>query len=245
MTNLYLSSPQSQLSLREAALIQPALSVFLDNLSNISPLLGREMEATTTELNRLVPPSDRKTQPPTRNARLPDYIAAQRASIAKQQQALSTTHLALTSVSAQYLQAYRALLTAIIESLERTLHGSLARHVRARAEQLSLVALGMAQKSSILRTEAMRDLYPPEAVEALRAYSVELGDVRGRIGERMRNLEDVLAEYEGNDGEEDTGEEVDGKGRAVVMVEIARRYRRCLAELEVVKKEVERLEEGR
>lgn len=69
-----------------------------------------------------------------------------RRSVDAQAAALSARRLQVANLSSEVLAAHRELLETAVRVLEQTVHGSVARGVRARAEHLAVVARGMEMK---------------------------------------------------------------------------------------------------
>jgi len=162
-------------------------------------------------------------------ATLASQAIALQESINTQSTSISLTRSRVTELGDQLHASYCDLFETSIRLLEQTIHGSIARGSRARAEHLAVVAKGMELKLQILaQTDAM--LTDPALQTELEAYRVRLEGVAEELGGKAVEAERALAEY---------GRA--GKG----MGEIARRFAEVRRECEGVKEEIEKLEARR
>lgn len=79
------------------------------------------------------------------------------------------------------------------------------------------------------------EVYSPSAMRALEGYADHLRDARGRVGEDIRGLRDVLGSYGVRDGE--GGDQ----GMERTMREMARVYREMNRQVEEVRGDLVRL----
>jgi diphthamide biosynthesis protein 3 len=79
-------------------------------------------------------------------SKLPTQGNALQESISSQTMSLALTRSRVTELSDQTHTAYRELFEASVRVIEQTLHGSVARGVKAKAEHLAVVAKGMELK---------------------------------------------------------------------------------------------------
>ena len=133
------------------------------------------------------------------------------------------------------LGLYHLATTLVILILEQSVHGSVARNVKAHAELLSLAAqsLNLQVKEKALRGEKM--VYTEPVKSALQEYVRNLRDGRERLRERRKGAERVLWGY-GVGRTEDGGSE-----KEKVRSEIARVYGEMVKEVREVGRDVERL----
>jgi N-acetyl-anhydromuramyl-L-alanine amidase AmpD len=81
-----------------------------------------------------------------------------------------------------------------------------------------------------------KEIYTPETVAALHNYGAHLKDAKSRTAERVRSLEDELAEYGvGVQG---------GEGKEKTMREMAKVYREMRRQVDDVQVDLERLQKG-
>jgi diphthamide biosynthesis protein 3 len=79
-------------------------------------------------------------------SKLPAQAAALQESIANQTISIATTRMRITELGDQIHAVYRDLFEVSVRIIEQTLHGSVARGVKAKAEHLAMVAKGMGLK---------------------------------------------------------------------------------------------------
>ena len=155
--------------------------------------------------------------------------------IAAQKLDLENRRLVLVSKTTTLLSIYHLAITLIVRILEQTKHGSVARHVKSKAEFLSLSAKQAELEIKEKATKAERLVYTTEVADALQNYMRNLRDGQERLKERERDAKRVLWGY--------------GVGRAVgggeekekIMKEIAKVYGNLVHEVTEVGRDVERL----
>jgi hypothetical protein len=79
-------------------------------------------------------------------SKLPAQAAALQESISNQTGSIATTRMRITELGDQIHTVYRELFEVSVRIIEQTLHGSVARGSKARAEHLASVAKGMELK---------------------------------------------------------------------------------------------------
>ncbi|GME49191.1 Galactosyl transferase [Neofusicoccum parvum] len=124
---------------------------------------------------------------------------------------------------------YFTLMEVVVRMLEQTVHGSVARAVRAKAEHLAAVAKGLELKLSILTLTSNPS---SSLASALSNYSEYLTSEKAELQHRKAIAEDRLRAFE----------KAGGSGRSGIMKEIARRYAEVEEEIAKVQMEVGRLE---
>lgn len=141
----------------------------------------------------------------------------------------------LVSKTTTLLAIYHLAITLIIRILEQTKHGSVARHVKTKAEFLGLSArhAELEVKEKVGRAERL--VYTPEVVDALQNYMTNLRDGQERLKERERDAKRVLWGY--GIGRVEGGSEEKEK----IMREIARVYGSLIREVRDVGRDVEKL----
>lgn len=166
-------------------------------------------------------------------------------SISSQTMSIALTRTRVTELSDQIHAAYRELFEASVKVIEQTIHGSVARGVKARAEHLYVVAKGMELKlqsvvvprivhgsvaNHVPRIVAQTDpvLTDPLLYSALQSYSSHLAKTEQTLAEREATALKALKGYENAKG----------------MADIAKRYAQVLRETEEVEQEISRLKDG-
>jgi diphthamide biosynthesis protein 3 len=138
---------------------------------------------------------------------------------------VSNTRSRIADLAAQVQMAHADALETAIRVLEQTVHGSVARGVRARAEHLSAVAKGLDMKVRILaKSDPL--LGNEELVEAVRAYDAQLDITLTELDQRAKKVQSEVEGYESA-----------GRG----MEQIADRYAQLLKKKGELNAEVNRL----
>ncbi|KAK4982704.1 putative alpha-1,6-mannosyltransferase mnn11 [Elasticomyces elasticus] len=152
-----------------------------------------------------------------------------RSSIETNQLHLSQRRIELADLASNVLATHRTLLEAVVRALEQTLHGSVARGVRAKADYLACITEGMEKKLEIQYQQALAQLYTPDVQLALKNHERHLKqEIRG-LRERLEEAETQLHDYE----------------RVKGMRVIAAAYGEVKRECETVQEEIRRLEDSR
>ena len=156
---------------------------------------------------------------------LPQAIAALQNEIATSSSELARSRLALTHNVTALHDRYRQVIEASIRTLEQTIHGSIARGTKAKAEYLAVVAEGMSKKLSIQYAQLMQQVYTPDMQEGLRVKVEEIEREAKAVRKQVRLVENELAEYRKVRG----------------MEGMLREYMEILAECETAEQEIGRL----
>lgn len=138
----------------------------------------------------------------------------------------SATRTEITQEVSLVQNLYRQVIETSIHLLERTIHGSVSRGTKAKAEYLSIVAEGMSKKLSVQHEQLLSQLYTSELQEALRVKDEELAKENRATKKQIREMEEMLEAYKQTPG-------MDG---------LADEYAEILKETEKVKAEIARLE---
>lgn len=115
-----------------------------------------------------------------------------------------------------------------IRILEQTIHGSVSRNTKAKADYLATVAEGMMRKLQLQYHQILAQTRSPELQAALDDKVVELEREGLGLKRKVKEAEERLVEYK--------------EARAVKG--IAEEYAEVMAGIEKVKGDVERLERG-
>ncbi len=137
--------------------------------------------------------------------------------------------LKLTQEATKLLALYHHIIEVSIRILEQTIHGSVARGTKAKADYLATVAEGMSKKLGVQHGQLMAQLYSPDVQAVLQSKREEL-DARSKATKRkVREAEEKLKEYKGVGG----------------MDSVAKEYAEILKESERVRAEIVRLKDGK
>ncbi|KAL1635608.1 putative alpha-1,6-mannosyltransferase mnn11 [Neofusicoccum ribis] len=189
-------------------------------------------DLSKNKLNEDASTRDIKRQPNTTSSLISDLPAIaqdQQDELAAATFALGEQRTRLADLAASVLEAQAQLMEVVVRMLEQTVHGSVARAVRAKAEHLAAVAKGLELKLSIL---TLTSNPPSSLASALSNYSEYLTSEKAELQHRKAIAEDRLRAFE----------EAGGNGRSGIMKEIARRYAEVEEEIAKVQLEVGRLE---
>lgn len=141
---------------------------------------------------------------------------------------------------AQYSTAY----TLLIKTLEAK-HGTIARSLEFKASETALLAQKAEKESELAVLGVRREVYTPEVKRALVEYKKWLVAEQERIRGEIERGEEVLGGYGVRINTEGGGEGGGDAEKEKVMREIARVYGEMEREVDVVRKDLERLGFGR
>lgn len=148
--------------------------------------------------------------------------------ISNSKASLASLRIDLAHEATHLLSLYRAATELSIRILEQTIHGSISRSTKTKADYLAIVAEGMSRKLQLQLNRLMTATRSPEMEAALKGRAAELEKEYGFLRREVREKRELLEEYRNGGG-------VEG---------MAREYAGILAEVERVREEVERLENG-
>jgi hypothetical protein len=89
----------------------------------------------------------------------PEILAELSRSVTTYQSDLAATRLHITRESGNVHELYKQVLATSIRLLEQTIHGSVSRASRAKAEYLAIVVEGMAKKLGIQYQQLLSQVY--------------------------------------------------------------------------------------
>lgn len=129
-------------------------------------------------------------------------------SIADIRSSIGASRLELAHAAAMLHRLQSRVLESSIRILEQTMHGSVSRATKAKAEYLSVVAEGMSKKLMLQQGQMMSQLYTAEVQEALkqksgdlleesRLWSRQIAAADGRLGsfQVVNGIESIANEY--------------------------------------------------
>ena len=155
------------------------------------------------------------------------YVDDMKSGIAESRSNVTQSRLAIAKEASSLHVLYRHILETSIRILEQTIHGSVARNTKAKADYLALVAEGMSKKLSLQHGQLISQLYSTEAQETLRTRHGNLQIETKTTKRNIREANDKLEEYK----------QVGG------MESVAQEYADILKESEKVRAEIARLED--
>lgn len=187
----------------------------------LAKALSRQLEQDTDALAQLVASDSARSM-----NELPAGITTLLGDTAVSRENLAHARLALAQEVAKLHELYRQVIQFSIRVLEQTIHGSVARGTKAKAEHLAVVAEGMNKKLHLQYGQLLQQMYSPDMQESLRAKSQQAEAETMVLRRRIREAEEKLAEYRHARG----------------MKDMVREYAEILTETERVRDEVERLQ---
>lgn len=165
---------------------------------------------------------------PPKSQDLIPTILELKASLSTSESHLHNSRLQLATEATKAHALTRQAIQQSIAILEQTLHGSMARASKTKAEYLAVVAEGMSKKLALQSHQLNGQLYSAEVQAALKAKAEEVAAEARTVRRKVREAEERLEGY-----------------RAVGGIEgVAKEYAEVVAERERVQGEIERLEGG-
>jgi myosin heavy subunit len=140
----------------------------------------------------------------------------------------ANSRLKLTHEATKLLALYQHIIETSIRILEQTIHGSVARGTKAKADYLATVAEGMSKKLGVQYGQLMAQLYSPDVQAVLQSKRDELEARNRTMKRKVREAEEKLEEYRGAGG----------------MEGLAKEYAEILKESERIEAEIVRLKDG-
>ncbi|KAF2090268.1 hypothetical protein K490DRAFT_63144 [Saccharata proteae CBS 121410] len=217
-----------RIPLSDLEFVEGDLEYFIENIDPVAAAASEYLITTARYLVRIANPEQddlASSAMKSQIARLPVIAARKAEAVRETTEALAAKRVELADVAAEVLAAHARLTEVVVQILEQTVHGSVSRAQKAKAEHLAAVAEGMGKKLSIIH----RSYQPPaDVLDALRDYTKHLDSETAELEHRRAIAEDRLRDFEAA-----------GKG----MGEIANRYAEVNEEILEVRRELERLGE--
>lgn len=139
---------------------------------------------------------------------------------------LAATQLDTTHEAGKLHELYKQILASSIQLLEQTIHGSVSRASKAKAEYLAIVAEGMAKKLGLQYQQLLSQVYTSDLQGMLQERSEELSREDRVIRRKIDGADEKLQQYRS------------GRG----MEGMANEYADILSETARVREEIARLE---
>lgn len=225
-------------------LTSPPISQFPSLLPYLGPLLSTTLHSRAVELTHLVRlshPSITNSIPATTavNRQITQLASKVSTLIDETKPQLQSTLLKARLQTAESLRDLLAKYTTALSLLIKTLeakHGPIARSLEFKASETALLAQKAEKESELSLLGVKRDVYTPEVRRALEECVNWLGNEKGRMEGEIGKGRELLNEYgvgtEGCEGD---------KEQEKIMREIARVYGEMEREVEVVRRDLERL----
>ncbi|TLD17796.1 uncharacterized protein PgNI_00959 [Pyricularia grisea] len=231
----------------ETLLADPTLLLTSPPLCDLPSLLPQLGDLVSASLHQAALSLARHTNPTTNPSYLHRHLPTLGPGITASHAALATAKAELSSerlAAAAAVQRLLDLEAQVLGSLARTLeakHGASARSLELRAAEVALSARQGEAEAKAALYRARRDVYTPEAGEALEAYAAHLRDSKVRVFEACRARRAELAEYGVAEGYEEGGEVEMGK-KEKAMRDLAKTYRDMGRQINEVKRDLDRLD---
>lgn len=158
------------------------------NVQHIAQCLSTHFSQDIESISTIIDPDD-----PPSSQNLTSTISSLKTSISSTEDRSGARRLELATEATRLHDLNRKVIEQTIALLEQSIHGSVARASKAKADYLATVAEGMSKKLALQSQQLNAEVYSSEVQEALRAKQEELEDraraTRRKIREREEELE--------------------------------------------------------
>jgi hypothetical protein len=199
------------------------LDVFLGNVNVISEAISSQLDTVGELLCRIADP----VKTPAAEQLVSKAVGLQDAATKDLPKELSDAHVHLANTAYAVLSIHRQVLENSIRILEQTMHGSLARATKAKAEFLHSRATLLGLQA---RIHTLMHPPPAEFVAALKNYKASQGSSERELKDREAMARKALELYD--------------KAGEKALKDIARRAVYLRQEIARTEDEIERLERG-
>lgn len=197
------------------------LSTLQENPSRVAAAIEHNLNRNTTALAHTIT-SNKKSDA----TQVPEAPIKMNKSIALHRSELAAARLEVNHEITQVHDLYKQILASSIRLLEQTIHGSVSRASKAKAEYLAIVAEGMAKKLGIQHQQLLSQLYSGDLQEELQERSAEMAREERSATRKCGEASEKLEQYRAGRGMEDMADEY-----AAILSETAR-VREEIARLE-------------
>ncbi|KAI7353953.1 hypothetical protein KC354_g11296 [Hortaea werneckii] len=204
-------------------IIANELEKFHEYAPRIAEAISKNVQKDATALASLLSPNN---APHVED--LVDTIRKVQETIATFTSQLSELRISLAQEIPTLHELYREIIETSIRILEQTIHGSVARGTKAKADYLAVVAEGMSKKLALQHGQLIQQIYTPEIQGILRDKQDDLDAESLSLKRKAREMDEKLAEYRQERG----------------MKQMVGEHAELLRETERVEREVDRLETG-
>ncbi|KAI7321637.1 hypothetical protein KC367_g1192 [Hortaea werneckii] len=204
-------------------IIADELESFHEYALRIAEAISKNIQKDTTALASLLSPENAP-----RVEELANTIRKIQENLASSTSRLSELRISLAQEIPSVHELYREIIETSIRILEQTIHGSVARGTKAKADYLAVVAEGMSKKLALQHGQLMQQIYTPEIQETLRNKQDDLDAESLSLKRKVREMDERLAAYRQERG----------------MKQMVGEYAELMRETERVEREIDRLETG-
>ncbi|KAM0719687.1 hypothetical protein Q7P37_003818 [Cladosporium fusiforme] len=202
--------------------VQDYVDGLIENPSRVAAAIEQNLNRNATLLAQTISPDSKPD-----HSQILLTLTELNKSVTLYRSNIAATHLNITDESNQVHELYRQILASSIRLLEQTIHGSVSRASKAKAEYLAIVAEGMAKKLGMQYQQLMSQMYSGDIQEELRERSAEMSRDERNIRRKLENADDKLGQYRSGRGMEGIANEY-----AEILGETAR-VRGDIAKLEM------------
>ncbi|KAL1297924.1 hypothetical protein AAFC00_006438 [Neodothiora populina] len=207
----------------DGEIIDGEIEYFMEEIDTIAPVIGDHLQRNVELISTAADPSD----PPND---LLEHTTNLKIALDTNRAALSASRIELGTQISSLLIIHTRLYETLIRVLEQVIHGKVARHTRAKAAYLAVVAEGMEKKFAVLKAQVVSQVYDKQTQQVLIHKMDEVQDEGRRVVNILRRREAML-------------EELESKGRG--LEKVVEDVKAVKEEIAKVREEVERLESGR
>jgi diphthamide biosynthesis protein 3 len=126
------------------------------NITRITPLLSEHLRSSAQTLTAMAFAEQDQSNETLEAAHLTSCVFGLLNAISSQSNAISATRIRIIDLSEQIHATHREILESAVRILEQTMHGSVARGIKARAEHLGAVAKGLDLKIQLVFPHQIR-----------------------------------------------------------------------------------------
>ncbi|KAK3670312.1 hypothetical protein LTR78_009766 [Recurvomyces mirabilis] len=158
----------------------------------------------------------------------PHSVAKLGSDVVSQHQYLRRSRSVLVDAAQELQDIHRQVLEVSVRVLEQVIHGAVARHGKATADHLAILANGISKKVDMHHAQLTQHIYTAEIQSAIRSALSTMKDSHTDVRFHLREAEERLAQYNSARG----------------MKNMVKEYAELLAETRKVEAEIARLKGG-
>ncbi|KAK5112039.1 hypothetical protein LTR62_004573 [Meristemomyces frigidus] len=178
-----------KISSADSELVNEELTRVCDNATAITTQLAAQLAEDLSTLAIIAEPDEASI------SRLPKFIASLVSMSQSQQAVLSQCRFSLAQEVQDLQDVYREALEASIRVLEQTIHGSVARHTKVKAEYLAVVAEDIGKKLGVQEAQLLQQAYDASTQSAIKAALQIIRTETILAKQQTRELDEKLDQY--------------------------------------------------
>lgn len=168
-----------------------------ENPSRIAAAIEQNLNRNATLLAQTISPNSKPD-----HAQILQTLTELNKSTATDRTGIAATHLNIAHESNQVHELYRQILSSSVRLLEQTIHGSVSRASKAKAEYLAIVAEGMAKKLGMQYQQLLSQVYSGKMQDELRERFAEMSREERSIRRKIESADEKLEQYRSGRGME-------------------------------------------